>query len=206
MFSRIAVFCSLFALLLNTNNALGFDNLGEREFLYAILAKQHDVKVPLPFLTQVSLLDKTPGIIQSADGRGIMYSPRVVSSGYDSSVKYDVSRFYKSDKIRLNMMIQYAGRIAGEIFSAGLDTGHHAQKIKIEPAFFVGYARAFQMTERASVTLGFGGWFGGTISEKPCIDYYDREYYCGTLTAWTDYKPVKNRLDKYVKAVWSYAL
>ena len=167
---------------------------------YAILAK-HNEKPPLPWITQLRL-SKNTGAIRLADGAIMLNRPGIVRSAYDSSVQHDVSKFYRPDKMHVNAMMHYAGRRAGEVFSFGFDSGFSATKMKVKPALFFGYARAFEVTKTTAVSMSAGGWLGGKVSEKPCLDAYDREYYCPTLTAWTDYRPPRRRLHQYINLMF----
>lgn len=128
--------------------------------------------------------------IASANGIKLMNNPK--TAGSYNGVQYDVSHFYTAKKPRINMIMHYAGRTPGEILSFGIDSGFSAKKIKIKPALFVGYSRAFKIKENTHIAFNINGWLGGKILEQPCRDDYNREYYCPTLTAWRDYKPLDN--------------
>ncbi len=171
---------------------------------YALAAKRQNAKPALPWITRLSVTERRFGDIRLADGAKLMERPDIVQSRYDQSVRHDLSRFYQFDRMRVNALMHYAGRRAGEVFSLGLDTGFSAEKITVKPALFVGYARAFQVAEQTHVAASMGGWLGGGVSEKPCRDTFDREYYCPTLTAWTDYRPPRHRLYRYIHLVFTH--
>ena len=172
---------------------------------FALAAERQKMKSALPWITRFSF-ETTANVheIRLADGEMIYARPAIVSSAYDRSVTYDVSGFYKPSSPRLNAVMNYSGWHAGEIFSFGFDTGFSAEKIRVKPAFFLGYTRAFRLGEMTHLTLGMGSWFGGGVSETPCLDEYDREYWCPALIAWTDYAPPRRRLAQYVNLVLTH--
>ena len=43
---------------------------------------------------------------------------------------------------------------------------------------------------KSAVFFMAGGWQKERISEQPCVDAYDREYWCPNLIAWSDRKPI----------------
>ncbi len=167
---------------------------------FALAAERQNLKPALPWITRFSF-ENRPAELTLADGQYLYRRPEVVHSAYDSSVTHDLGHFYRPSKPRMNMVAHYSGWHKGEVFTFGFDTGFSAAKIKMEPAFFIGYTRAFQVAELTHITLGVGSWFGGRVSEKPCLDSYDREYWCPALTAWTDYAPPRRRLSRYVHVV-----
>ena len=171
---------------------------------YALESKQQNIAFALPWLDSMRI-SIDPTTIRRADGGGIMSRPNVVRSRYDQSVQHDLSKFYKSDKPRINLLMRYAGRQAGEVISFGFDSGYSAKKIEVKPALFLGYTRAFQVARQTHIVIGVSGWLGGKVSEKACLDSFNRAYYCPTLTAWSDYTPIENRNDIHSSMVFVYA-
>ncbi len=137
-----------------------------------------------------------------ANGVKLMDNPK--TAGSYNGIKYDVSNFYIDKKPRINMIMHYAGRTPGEILSLGIDNGFSAKKIKIKPALFVGYTRAFQLQKNIHIALNANSWLGGNTSEESCRDDYNREYYCPTLTAWSDYKQINNSTNFEQNIVFKY--
>ena len=168
----------------------------------ALASKQQNARPPMPWVSQVRLTDNAADKIMLADGRAVMTRPSVVHS-YSGAVRYDVSRFYKPDAPQINIIMHYADRTPGEIISLGLDSGYRAEKIRVNPALFLAYTRAVKITRQSYLTAAIGGWLGGTVTEKPCMDSFDREYYCPTLTAWRDYRPAKRQLQRYYWLMWT---
>jgi len=172
---------------------------------YALAAKRLNLKVAWPWLAEMEVATD-PHTIHAADGRQLMRRPQMVASGYDSSARYDLSRFYRPNAPRLRLKMRYAGRPSGEVISFGLDTGYAARKITVRPALFLGYARAFEVRKNFYLTAGLSGTIGGRVSEKACYDSYDRAYYCPTLTAWRDRRRPPHRADLHSSLVFTWIL
>jgi len=142
--------------------------------------------------SSASLVDPT--------GKAVFSAPNITPSGYDGSVIYDLSDFYNGvNKPRLNFILNYASENYGEIFSLGFDSGAKAKKVELDKSFFVGYTRSVFTRNSYIFSFSTGVWLTGSLSESPCVDAYDREYHCPTLTAWSDYSPRKhNRRSYYI--------
>lgn len=169
----------------------------------ALAAKQQNATPAMPWLGDMRINDKHAHHITLADGNNLMQRPRVVRS-YSDAAQYDVSHFYKPDKLQVNIVMHYAGRRAGEIISLGFDSGFSARKIKIAPALFAGYTRAYRVARSTHITASAGGWFGGEVTHEACRDAFDREYFCPTLTAWSDYRPSRQKLQRYLHLTWTH--
>ncbi len=168
----------------------------------ALAAKQQNATPAWPWISHMRVSDNSTRSIKMADGKTVLERPRIVRS-YSESVRYDVSRFYAPDRLQVNTIMHYAGRRAGEIISFGFDSGFSAEKLTVAPALFAGYTRAFRVAKATHITIGLGGWFGGKVSQKSCRDSVDREYYCPTLTAWSDYRQPRHQLHQYYHLVWT---
>ena len=159
---------------------------------YAMGLHRQNAVVALPWLDRLSLRSK-PTDITAVDGAKIMDMPRTAHS-YDQRPRA-VDKFYDPQAPRLNVVARWAGRRPGEIFSFGLDSGFAADKIRVKPGLFLGYARVFTLAKNTKLAWGVSGWFGGAVSEKACTDRFGRRYYCRTLTAWSDHRPIETRND-----------
>ncbi len=168
----------------------------------ALAAKQQNVTPAQPWVSTLRITDDDHAVISLADGERLMQRPKRASSYNDGD--YDVSEFYTPDAVRLNMVLHYAGRKAGEIISIGIDSGYRAKKMTIRPALFIGYARSMQVGQAKYFTLVAGGWLGGRITHKACRDDYDRQYYCRSLTAWSDFRPRRHALEYYYQVVYTH--
>jgi hypothetical protein len=47
------------------------------------------------------------------------------------------------------------------------------------------------------VTAEVFGTLGGEIRHRPCLDDYDRQYHCGSLTSWEDFAGKRVPLREY---------
>ena len=72
----------------------------------------------------------------------------------------------------------------------GFDSGTSSEKINIKPAIKLGYVNSFKLSSSLFFTLGFSRWYGGKVSEAPCVDVYDRLYSCRYLISWLDVNPL----------------
>ena len=143
-------------------------------------------------------MDSNPISFSSAGGLPIAYNPTVVSSAYDRSIKSDVSGFYNYSGYRYKFILNTLPFQPGQIISVGFDSGVNASKLNIRPSFLLGYVDTYKVSERSLFNLSVGSWLGGHISESPCLDSYDRAYWCQNLTAWSDYHPNYPKQTSYI--------
>ncbi len=166
----------------------------------ALNAKQQQVAPSIPWISTMRLVTNADtGGFRLANGQEIMERPTLAFS-YDNEAR-DVSRFYRQENPQMNMVLHYGGRHAGEVFSVGLDNGMKADKLTIKPAVFVGYARAFESKRQAFTSLSVGSWFGGKAKHRACVDAVGRQYYCPTLTAWSDFNQPNTKLQGYAHII-----
>ena len=126
----------------------------------------------------------------NSSGFYVANSGKVISSIYDSDILYDVNDFYKKRSNRIKFLSNIILNSPNTIYSFGFDTGIAAEKIKIEKSFFLGIVHVVEIYKKSYLSISSGTWLGGRISESPCIDTYNREYWCQNLMAWKDYQPV----------------
>ena len=131
------------------------------------------------------------------------------SSPYDgrftalNGERYDVSEFYTSRKLELN--------IAG----VALWTKSPQLSIKLPWFFDYGYTSTLYNSEpilqvgvffiinenKNSLEFGLSNLLqiGGKISERPCVDHLSRDFHCGTGLPWVDRSiPTKNDTQKFI--------
>jgi|GEM_PF-1245404 len=156
---------------------------------FSLLA--YELKTNLFWLSELNV-ENDPSYFTSSSGHHIIKNSWFVTSAYDPSYKiYDVRDFYKPKSNR----VKFIGNIGinslpGTILSLGYDNGIKSQKFTLSKNFFVGAAKTFELIEKNYITISAGKWFGGgKVTETPCRDSYDREYWCQNLTAWSDYNP-----------------
>lgn len=110
-----------------------------------------------------------------------------VCSQYDSSVCMDVADFYRFRQRNLQRMTVVATFSEQIGLRASITTGAKATKLTISPRVVLGLVGSMRLSAGSSVSAEIFGSLGGTLRHKPCLDEYDREYFCGSLTAWSDF-------------------
>ena len=110
-----------------------------------------------------------------------------VCSDYEGSVCTDVSKFYQ-----FNQYSQWRMTLVGTltpVFGARITlvTGVDAAKMGVEPRIILGLIGARNLGRDSTLSAEIYNSFMGSTYHRPCTDDYDREYYCGNLTAWSDY-------------------
>jgi hypothetical protein len=145
---------------------------------------------PVNFWVSSFSNEKNPTYFTNASGMSIMANPSSVVSSYDStSTRYSVANFYAQQNDRQRLIGHVNGFSKGELFSIGYDSGINAQKLNVNNSLYAGYTKTMSFTKSSLTAVSFGSWFGGKTSESPCVDSYQRQYSCQSLTAWGDYKP-----------------
>ena len=131
------------------------------------------------------------------NGDYLMKSPSNTCSAYDQAVCYDLVKFYKPRYPQLiaSALYQYEKNRAATF---GLNTGFDATKLIIKPSFMIGHLIKLDLDYSKTESLIIEGliWFGGRVNHEACIDEYYREYYCPSLTAWSDFT-----YKKYVNSI-----
>ena len=109
---------------------------------------------------------------------------------YDGEQR-DISKFYEPEN-ELYHVSGYAYLESDTLIEFGYDNGHSAQKYQRDPTLSVHVTQHIPLNDKLSLNVTAGTRFGGNVSETPCYDSFDREYYCGNLTAWSDYERDEN--------------
>jgi len=144
------------------------------------------------------MIDQNPAAYQDPAGQSIVRNPQYVVSGYDTSVKYYVGNLYQANSDRFQFILNIPGFEKGQYFSIGYDNGVQSQKLSMNQSIFLGFSQSFQIAKQTLFNIGAGTWLGGNISESPCVDSYDRQYWCQNLTSWNDYHPNYPRHLSYI--------
>ena len=137
-----------------------------------------------------------------ANDKPIMARQMSACSAYDGSVCQSVNEFYKPKAPEFIFTGLY--KINGDnILTFGTNTGYDSSKLSVSPSFMIGGATRYYLNEKKDSHLIFEGsyWFGSSVSHKPCLDSYDRQYFCGNLTAWSDFK-YDQHPDSYNVKLW----
>ena len=125
-----------------------------------------------------------------AAGKLIFSSDKTIYSLYDRSVTANADDFFKKNNYRFNFTGIFKTNNIAEIILFGFDSGASSEKININPAIKLGYVNSFKLSSSLFFTLGFSRWYGGQVSETPCVDVYDRLYSCRYLISWLDVNPL----------------
>jgi hypothetical protein len=183
-------FTLFITLLLVATKSFSADAYTRNYVIQASMTSYTGQMQPLPFWMSSYSSEKKPLYITNASGTSIMANPVSVVSAYDStSTRFNVSNFYAFQNDRQKLIGHINGFTKGELFSIGYDSGVNAQKLNVNNAFYAGYTKTMSFSKSSLTSISFGSWFGGRVSESPCIDSYNRQYSCQTLTAWSDYHP-----------------
>lgn len=193
---RFSFFLIFFLFIFKFNNLYGM-NLGYVNYLSEISYNSLNSNANnLGWIANIKI-DNTPSTYRRNDSEIIFEHKDKAKSIYDSSVIYDINRFYDPKKANIQLGYSFITEKPGRIFSLGYDNGLKTKKLKISKSYFAGYVETFKFDKNDYLTFNSGIWIGGTIKEEPCIDSYDREYWCQNFLAWSDYEPTYERDNFY---------
>lgn len=196
----------LVALFLSLSQAAFSANTSHRNYVVkgALLSSMNQQPLGTVWPSYLSLGSAERRYFYDVSDQAIAPRPRLVRSGYDEAISYDLSDMYSYQKPRAALILNFAITTPGTVYSIGFDSGVRTRKLTLKPSFFVGFAQAYALSSREHFAISFGHWFGGSISESPCIDAYDREYWCANLTAWEDYKPDYPGQNRFIDLAYVY--
>ena len=126
-------------------------------------------------------------------------------SAYDSAVCHDLSAFYqpRQRQVAQASVLMMATPAWGVhlTWRGGVD----APKLAIAPRIKLGMVHTWLLAGGGSLAVEAHTSLGGALSHRPCLDAYDRAYFCVNLTAWADYpaKTIAQR-DQGVKLHWRF--
>ena len=125
-----------------------------------------------------------------------------VAYSYDGKAR-DISRFYENKKtqIKTSGSLYFDTDTKIDLY---WDNGMDTDKLDVSSTKGIGLSQYIEIDDNHSFVLGGSYKFTGKQKHTPCIDTLGREYYCGTLTAWKDFKEPKHE-DTYSLSVrYSY--
>lgn len=168
------------------------DDFSQRSFLLSELRKSAILgrNFNWPFVSQFEV-KKEWGFFSSNSGMAVFSAPQKATSAYDPTISYDLSDFYTSRKNRVRLVVNQFIPDTPLMISGGYDSGSSAPKITISPTFFMGLSGYRKLDRQLYFYFTSGAWQKQKVTEYPCVDEYDREYWCPTLIAWSD-RPVSN--------------
>lgn len=188
---NIAIYC-LVLLGLQSANAI---ELTHRNYTFNAMRQLAWTSGSLPFVF-VSEIDVRREIntFSSNSGLLVLNAREKVTSEYDeTSNSYEMTPFYTGFKQRQHLISNFAILGTKAMLSIGYDSGSKSQKISISKTFFLGLSTYKKIDTNSAIFFLVGGWQKERINEQPCIDEYDREYWCPNLTAWSDRKPLTSK-------------
>ena len=162
-----------------------------------MISIQDPARIDYPFLSTVDII-KENGRFTRSSGWYIMDVQPVASSTYDPTVAYDITKFYQSSNTRVRFISNYQLQKTGFFISYGYDSGTKSEKLQVSKSFFVGASQAFNVQKSHFFFYSVGRWYGEKITQKPCLDSYDREYWCPSLIAWKDRPVIQDRQESFV--------
>ena len=196
----------LYSLLALTANAHAGDE-EQRDLVQRLLTAARDVqfKIDYPFVTQM-YVQREQGSFTLSSGRGLLSINDIASSAYDPTIAHNISDFYNAAHTRQRWVINYLEPDSRWLFSLGYDSGSQTDKLTIESSLFLGAAKNFELAKQHHLLVSWGQWFGGKVTERPCLDAYDRAYWCPNLTAWTERPALDTSPGKYyeLKYQWQF--
>jgi hypothetical protein len=185
---KIAVLCSL---LLELHAANAFE-LTHKNYTFNALRKKAWIpeSMPLMFISEIDVRREV-NTFSSNSGTMVLNALSKVTSEYDETAKaYEMTPFYTADNSRKHFISNFAIPNTPFLLSFGFDSGSRSEKINISKTYFLGFSAFKKLDSRSILLFTTGGWQRERISEQPCVDSYDREYWCPNLTAWADHKPL----------------
>ena len=122
------------------------------------------------------------------------YSGKVFS-GYtqDLTGKYwDNGRFYASSEFNLTGTVGVSMNLGEHPYEliVNFDKGYSSQAFNAAPYFGFGVRTVRELSTDSYVILEIQNLLSlsGDIRERPCADALGKEFHCGTLVPWSDYK------------------
>ena len=170
-----------------------------------MMARAEPALVRYPVLSDVYLMKEHSNFTQSS-GRSFLSVPRRAYSAYDDSIAYPLTPFYTPKNTRYRWIANYIEPFTQWLISFGYDSGSRADKLSVAPSTFLGLAKTFEIDKANTMSVSWGQWFGGKVTEHPCLDSYDRQYWCPNLTAWIDRPTLDTQPSKYyeLKYQWQF--
>ena len=169
----------------------------------AVMAAATGTTIPYPFISTIEG-SREEGVFRDSAGLLVYSAPRSARSEYDKANLYDLTDFYKSSRLRSRIVLNMAEPYTQIYVSAGIDTGSNAPKLSVSKSYFLGLTRGFKLKSNQYLIASAGKWFGMRLSERPCLDSYDREYWCPALVAWADRPQVNQpKAESYLDVKYS---
>ena len=148
--------------------------------------------LPFGFVSEIDVRREI-NTFSSNSGFVVLNTQAQVTSEYDAtSNSYAMTPFYTGAKLRRHLISNFVIPNTNAMLSFGYDSGSRSEKISITKTFFLGISAFKKLDSNSALFFLAGAWQRERISEQPCFDSYDREYWCPNLTAWSDHKPLSS--------------
>lgn len=133
----------------------------------------------------------------------LMQRPNNVCSSYDSDICFDVSRFYKADRPQLGLVGLFALN-GSTMLQWGFNTGYDSPKMTVSPSLLVGLAKRFYLSDNrdSHFIIEASQWIGASVKHRPCLDDFNRQYYCGSISAWSDFSYDRHPQSAFMKITY----
>ena len=118
-------------------------------------------------------------------------NPLITNANSYDGVSRDVSKFYTPK----DTMLSVSGNLYTKNTKVSLhyNNGMNTEKYEMSNMLKVQVTRHMSISNNLSMNITGGYVFGGDESHSSCKDSYNREYYCGNLTAWSDFDNPENK-------------
>ena len=158
-----------------------------------------DYKIEHPFVSELDVRREVNVFSSNSGHNTVLAVPSKVVSAYDStSTAHDLTPFYAAQNIRTHFILNYFVPGTTLLVSWGYDSGSKAQKISLSPTTFLGLSSYKRINSSSALFFTMGGWQKQRITETPCVDSYDRQYWCANLSAWSDHSPLTAPVFRFV--------
>lgn len=140
------------------------------------------------FVGGISNGGSAPALTINTQDMTLLQQPEHVCSQYDKAMCFNVGDFYTPHMPQAGVTGIFA-LDGSTMLQWGVNTGFDSAKLTVSPAIMLGLAKRFYLTEdRAShIVFEASEWIGGAVKHRPCLDNFDRQYFCGTVSAWSDF-------------------
>ena len=125
------------------------------------------------------------GIVVTSLNMGFVDLPDTAYS-YDGKER-DISKFYEQT-IPTTQIGGYTILDDKNWIEGSISTGLYTRKMDVYPTINATWNHLMPINNNWSVTTQIGAKIDLGTTHRPCTDSYDRKYYCGNLTAWSDFK------------------
>lgn len=148
--------------------------------------------INFPFLSKFQIQREVRSFKKINGDDFISVAPMVISAYDPTSAVYELTPFYTAKSPRTHLILNYFIPHTSLLLSAGYDSGSDAEKITVNASKFIGFSTFWRISSQSAVYILVGAWEPQGVTERPCVDSYDREYWCANLTAWSDHVPMES--------------